>query len=100
MKKGVLLSGVALIVGGVIGYAINSMTVAKYSTINATCTALNVAVENGMLKPEQIVTLGKLTKEKLGDTETAKAFALSNEQVKAASESSNCSQFMVGMSQK
>ncbi|GAL58045.1 hypothetical protein EV102420_09_00770 [Pseudescherichia vulneris NBRC 102420] len=99
MKKSVLWGVIALIVGGVIGYAINSMTIAKYNTINATCTVLNVAVDNGMLKPEQVVTLGKLTKEKLGDAQSAKAFRLDNKQIKAASGSSNCSQFMVGMSQ-
>jgi hypothetical protein len=99
MKKSVLWSVIALILGGVIGYGINSMTIAKYNTINATCTVLNVAVDNGMLRPEQIVTLGKLTKEKLGDTQSAKVFRLDDEQIKAASESSHCSQFMVGMNQ-
>jgi len=99
MKKSVLVGVVALILGGVIGYAVNGMTVAKYSTINTTCTLLNVAVENGMLKPEQIVNLGKLTKEKLGDTQSAKAFRLNDEQINNASKSSHCSQFMVGMSQ-
>ena len=99
MGKTVLISVIALGLGGIVGYTVNSMTVAKFSTINATCTTLQVAVDNGMLRPEQIVTLGKLTREKLGDTQSVKPFIISEEQVKAASGSSNCSQFMVGMSQ-
>lgn len=75
------------------------MTVSRYNTINATCTLLNVAVDNHMLSPEQIVNLGRLTKEKLGDAQSAKAFRLSDEQINSASELSNCSQFMVGMNE-
>jgi len=100
MSKAVLISVIALGLGGFVGYTVNSMTVAKFNAINATCTTLQAAVDNGMLKPEQIVTLGKLTREKLGDSNAAKPFLLSEEQVKAASPASNCSQFMVGMSQR
>lgn len=98
-KKCTLLIVVALILGGFVGYTVNSMTISKYNTINATCTLLNVAVDNHILSQEQIVNLGRLTKEKLGDVQSAKAFRLSDEQIKSASESSNCSQFMVGMNQ-
>ncbi|HDS6412606.1 TPA: hypothetical protein QHZ98_005451 [Klebsiella oxytoca] len=98
-RKSTLLFVLVLIVGGVVGYTINNMTVSRYNTINATCTLLNVAVDNHMLSPEQVVSLGRLTKEKLGDAQSAKAFRLSEEQIKSASDSSNCSQFMVGMSQ-
>lgn len=99
MKTSILWIVIALILGGVIGYTANSMIMAKYNTINAICTLLNVAVDNGMFRPAQVVMLGKLTKEKLGDSQTAKVLRLDDEQIKAASGSSHCSQFMVGMSQ-
>ncbi|WP_336756135.1 hypothetical protein [Pantoea sp. USHLN298] len=94
-----MLAFLALVVGGVLGYIVNNLTISKYNTINATCTLLNVAVDNHMLSPEKIVELGRLTKEKLGDAQSAKAFSLSTKQINSASESSNCSQFMVGMNQ-
>ncbi|CBG88298.1 hypothetical protein [Citrobacter rodentium] len=98
-KKSALLIVIALLLGGAIGYTVNSMTVSKYNTINTTCTLINVVVDNHIVKPEQVVELGRLTKEKLGDSQSARAFSLSDEQIKSASESSNCSQFMVGMNQ-
>ena len=100
MKKNVLLTLIILIIGIVAGFFINSMTVSKYNTINATCTLVNVAVDNNFIKPEDVVALGKLTKAKLGDSQAAKNFNLTEEQVKAASTSSVCSQFFVGMNQQ
>lgn len=97
--KNTLLIFLSLIFGGVVGYSVNSMTVSRYNTINTTCTLINVAVDNHMLSPDQIINLGRLTKEKLGDSQSSQAFRLSNEQIKSASTSSNCSQFMVGMNQ-
>lgn len=100
MKKNVLLTLLVLLVGIVVGFFINSMTVAKYNTINATCTVVNAAVDNNFIKPDQVVALGKLTKAKLGDSQAAKDFNLTEEQIKAASTSSVCSQFFVGMNQQ
>lgn len=98
-RKISLLIILVLLLGGVAGYIINSMIISRYNIINATCSLLNAAVDDHMLSSEQIFNLGRLTKKKLGDSQTAKAFRLSEEQVKSASESSNCSQFMVGMNQ-
>lgn len=98
-KKSFGLIVCALVLGAGGGYVVNSLTAGKYNTINATCTLLNAAVDNHLLRPEQMVELGRLTKARLGDTQAARVFHLSDEQVKSASEASNCSQFMVGMSQ-
>lgn len=96
-KLNVLYIVIALITGGVVGYFISSMTVSRYNTVNATCSLINVAVDSHLLAPEQVINLGRLTKEKLGDSQAAQAFKLSDERIRAASAASHCSQFMVGM---
>lgn len=97
--KVVLLILVSLVVGTIIGYILHSQTVARYNAINATCTTLNIAVENKMLSPEQVRELGQLTKQKLGDSGATQMFHINQNQIQAASPNSNCSQYMVGMSQ-
>ncbi|AOA57153.1 hypothetical protein [Acinetobacter larvae] len=100
MNKKLVLSVLAsLVIGGLLGYVITDKTVTRYKVIDATCSTLNVAVEQNMLQAAQIKELGKLTKQKLGDNTTAAAFKISDKMIENASEHSNCSQFMLGMSQ-
>lgn len=56
-RKSALFIVLSLILGSVVGYSVNSMTVSRYNTINATCTLINVAVDNHMLSPDQIVKI-------------------------------------------
>ena len=97
--KTILWVVISLIIGAIIGYMINTQTGARYNAINATCSTLNVAVENKMLTPEQVRELGRLTRQHLGDSGTARMFQINEEQIQAASPNSNCSQYMVGMSE-
>jgi uncharacterized membrane protein YraQ (UPF0718 family) len=98
-SKIILCIIMSLIIGIVIGYMINTKTAAKFNTINATCTTLNIAVDNKMLTAEEVRKLGQLTKKQLGESGTAKMFQITPEQIRAASPHSNCSQYMVGMSE-
>lgn len=98
-KKTVLIIVLSLIVGGIIGYFITTETTARYNALNATCTTLNIAVESNMLTPEQIKELGTLTKNKLGDSQAGKYFAVDKEKLAHASSGSNCSQFIAGFNQ-
>lgn len=98
-QKYVLSIILSLIIGGVVSYLITTQTTAKYNTLNATCTTLNTAVENNMLTTEQVKELGKLTKNKLGNSQAAKYFEMDKDKLKNASTGSNCSQFIVGMNQ-
>ena len=100
MKDKKLLLGilVSFIVGALISYVITNKTVTRFTALNATCSVLNIAVDNKMITPEQVLELGQLTKKKLGEGNTADVFQLNDEQIKSASPHSNCSQFMVGMS--
>lgn len=98
MRKKLLAGILLLAAGAVTGFYVNSLTLAKYTTINATCSLLNVAVERQMLTTDQVRELGTLTAKRLQGTQTAKIFQLSPQQIAAASASSDCSQFMVGMS--
>ena len=90
---------ISLIIGIVVGYFVSAKTVARFNAINATCTTLNVAVENKMLSTEQVRELGRLTHAKLGDSQTTQLFQINKEQMQVASPDSNCSQYMVGMSE-
>lgn len=98
-SKTILLVVVSLVVGAILGYILNTQTAARYNAINATCTTLNVAVENKMLTPEQVKQLGQLTKQQLGESGTAQMFHINEKQRQAASPNSNCSQYMLGMSE-
>jgi len=98
-KKSVLSIIVSLFVGGIISYFITTQTTARYNALNATCTTLNVAVENNMLTTDQVKELGVLTKNKLGNTQAAKYFEINKSKLANASPDSNCSQFIVGMNQ-
>ncbi len=100
MKAKKIIIGIALLViGGVAGFLISGMTVVKYHAINSTCSVLNVAVDSNIITPDQVLELGKQAGNRLKDSQTIKIFQLSQEQVKAASKASNCSQFMVGVTQ-
>ncbi|WOE33262.1 MULTISPECIES: hypothetical protein [unclassified Acinetobacter] len=98
-KKLVIIVIISLIIGGLIGYFISNKTVGRYNIVNATCTTLNVAVDHNMLTAAEIRELGKLTKEKLANSQAANAFKISDKQISAASEYSTCSQFIVGMNE-
>jgi len=98
-KKYILSVVLSLIIGGIISYLVTTQTTGRYNALNATCTTLNTAVENEMLTTEQVRELGKLTKNKLGDSQAAKYFTMDKEGVSNASSESNCSQFIVGMNQ-
>lgn len=98
-KKLILSVIVSLILGGIIEYLITTQITARFNALNATCTTLNTAVENQMLTTEQVLELGKLTKNKLADSQAAEYFILDKDKLNNASPNSNCSQFIVGMSQ-
>lgn len=87
-----------MVVGGIVGWLINSATVGKYNVINATCSVINTAVENKFIPQDQVRTLGQASQKLLLDTAAGDAFQLDEQQIQAASNNSNCSQFMVGMS--
>lgn len=89
----------SFLVGGVVGYLITIQTFGRYNALNATCTTLNTAVENQMLTNEQVLELGSLTKDKLGDSQAAQYFKANKKHLENASPFSNCSQFIVGMSE-
>lgn len=98
-KKVFLIVFCSFAVGALLSYFVNSKIFARYNAMNATCTTLNVAVENKMLTTEQVLELGKLTKNKLGDSQAKDYFTINKDLLKNASPYSNCSQFIVGMSQ-
>ncbi|MBT0725666.1 hypothetical protein HH682_14850 [Rosenbergiella sp. S61] len=87
-----------IVIGGVAGWLINSATVGKYNVINATCSVINAAVDNKLVAEDQVRFLGKASQKHLLNTAAGDAFQLDEKHVQAASSSSNCSQFMVGMS--
>ena len=66
----------------------------------STCSVLNVAVDNYLLTPDRVRTLGQLTAQKLQNSLVISAFRLDQQQINAASAGSNCSQFMAGISEK
>ncbi|HAV5501235.1 TPA: hypothetical protein JI107_17995 [Acinetobacter baumannii] len=92
---------IGLIVGGVIGAFGYAKTAAKYDAISTACVMMNEAVENNLLNVEQVKTLGELTgtNMKKDYPTVASKFAFSPENLKNASEDSNCSQFIVGFNQ-
>ncbi|WOE33378.1 MULTISPECIES: hypothetical protein [unclassified Acinetobacter] len=98
-KKIFLIIFIFFILGIFIGYLISTKLIGRYNIVNATCTTINVAVENKMLNPNEIRKLGMLTKESLGDSQSKNAFKINNKRINSASEYSNCSQFIVGMNQ-
>ncbi|WP_298970920.1 hypothetical protein [uncultured Psychrobacter sp.] len=98
-KKLIWIIVLSFIVGGIVGYLVTTKTFGRYNALNATCTTLNAAVENQMLTSEQVLELGSLTKDKLGDSQAAQYFKADKKHLENASSDSNCSQFIVGMSQ-
>ncbi|WP_215901939.1 hypothetical protein [Acinetobacter seifertii] len=90
---------VGLIVGGVVGALGYSKTAARYDAMTTACVMVNQAVENGILKPEQVKELGELTGQTLKKdyASVASKFKFSAKQLGNASEGSNCSQFIVGV---
>ncbi len=99
VKKILLWIGL-MVIGGVAGFSVNNATVARFNIINSTCSVLNVAVDNHLLAPDQVRTLGQLTAQKLQNSLVISAFRLDQQQINAASAGSNCSQFMAGISEK
>ncbi|WP_241585066.1 hypothetical protein [Rosenbergiella epipactidis] len=87
-----------MVVGGIVGWLVNTATVGKYNVINATCSVINTAVDNQLLAQDQVRPLGQASQKLLLNTAAGDAFQLDEKQIQAASNNSNCSQFMVGMS--
>ncbi|WP_241645594.1 hypothetical protein [Rosenbergiella metrosideri] len=87
-----------MVVGGIVGWLVNTATVGKYNVINATCSVINTAVDNQLLAQDQVRSLGQASQKLLLNTAAGDAFQLDEKQIQAASNNSNCSQFMVGMS--
>lgn len=87
-----------LLVGGIVGWLVNSATVGKYNVINGTCSVINAAVENKLIPQDQVRALGQVSQKYLLNSAAGDAFQLDEQQIQSASSHSNCSQFMVGMS--
>ncbi|MEI1706846.1 hypothetical protein V8Q14_15790 [Acinetobacter baumannii] len=101
-KKHIILSIIiGVIIGGLIGAFGYAKTAAKYDAMSTACVIVNEAVENHLLTNEQVKTLGNLTgaNMKKDYPTVASKFIFSTENLKNASESSNCSQFLVGFNQ-
>lgn len=103
MKKGqialVLIIGLAI--GSIAGYVAYSQLTARFVAVTTACTITNTAIENKLLTAEQVKELGRLTGQEMNKSyaSVASKFALSKEQVAAASAESNCSQFLVGINE-
>ncbi|MBT0726679.1 hypothetical protein [Rosenbergiella australiborealis] len=96
--KKLVVIGMWLVLGGITGWLTHSATVGKYNIINATCSVINAAVDNHLLATDQVRLLGEVSQKNLLNSAAGDAFQLDEQQIQSASSSSNCSQFMVGMS--
>ncbi|MDO4592346.1 MAG: hypothetical protein Q4B46_06010 [Comamonadaceae bacterium] len=83
------------------GYFFYANTVARYDATSSVCVAMQEAVRNQMLTPQQVRTLGVVTGSTLKRNYSSVADKLSipKESVKNVSEQSICSQFLVGVHQ-
>lgn len=101
-KKSVILIGLlSLIIGLVIGYFIYAKTAARFTAVTTACVIINQAVDQKLLTPEEAKQLGQLTGQELKAHygSVAEKLRISDQQASAASESSQCSQFLVGVHQ-
>lgn len=101
MKKSqialVLIIGLAI--GSIIGYVAYSQLTARFIATTTACTIVNEAVNNKLLTTEQVKELGQLAGQEMNKNyaSVASKFALTKDQVNAASPESNCSQFLIGI---
>lgn len=83
------------------GYFFYANTVARYDTMSSVCVAMQEAVRNKMLTPEQVKDLGVVTgntlKRNYGGV--AQKLRIPAQGVGNASPDSICSQFLVGVQQ-
>lgn len=96
-----LIALIAVLIGFAGGYFFYANTVARYDAMSSVCVAMQEAVKNQMLTPEQVRALGSATGTTLKHSYSSVADKLSLPQgsVDKASEQSICSQFLVGVHQ-
>ena len=103
MKKGqiALIFIIGLALGSIAGYIAYSQLTARYVATTTACTIVNEAVNNKLLTTDQVKELGHLTGQEMNKNyeSVASKFALTKEQIEAASPESNCSQFLVGFNE-
>lgn len=103
MAKGkVFLIGlITALLGFAGGYFFYANTVARYDAMSSVCVAMQEAVRNQMLTPQEVRALGVVTGSTLKRQYSSVASKLSmpKEGVQNASPDSMCSQFLVGVHQ-
>lgn len=101
MSKGkiFLVAAITALLGFIGGYLFYANTVARYDAMSSVCVAMQEAVRNRMLTPEQVRALGVVTGSTLKRQYSSVASKLSmpKEGVNTASPDSMCSQFLVGV---
>lgn len=99
--KVALIAAITALLGFVGGYLFYANTMARYDTMTSVCVAMQEAVRNKMLTPEQVRDLGMATGSVLKRNHGAVASKLSipPNAVRDASPDSMCSQFLVGVHQ-
>lgn len=100
-KAGIIIALLSLIIGAIIGYLIYAQTTARFNSVTTACVIINQAVDHQLLTPEQVKQLGELSGKELKTHygSVAKKLAISEKQANAASDGSQCSQFLVGVHQ-
>lgn len=83
------------------GYFFYANTVARYDVISSVCVAMQEAVRNQMLTPQEVRALGVVTGSTLKRQYSSVADKLSipKESVATASPDSMCSQYLIGVHQ-
>jgi len=99
--KACLMAFIAALIGFGGGYFFYANTVARYAAISSVCVAMQEAVRNQMLTPQEVRSLGIVTGSTLKRQYSAVADKLSipKEGVQGASPDSVCSQFLMGVHQ-
>lgn len=103
MSKGkvFLVALITALLGFAGGYFFYANTVARYDAISSVCVAMQEAVRNNMLTPQEVRSLGILSGSTLKRQYSAVADKLSipKESVATASPDSMCSQYLIGVHQ-
>lgn len=94
-----LVALITALLGFAGGYFFYASTMARYDAMSSVCVAMQEAVRNNMLTPQQVRALGVVTGSTLKRQYSAVASKLSmpKEGVQNASPDSMCSQFLVGV---
>lgn len=81
------------------GYFFYANTVARYDAMSSVCVAMQEAVNNKMLSPQQVRDLGVVTGSTLKRqySAVAKKLSVTPEGMRNASPDSMCSQFLMGV---